>query len=782
MTDEVRIDLHVHSHFSDRPYNYLLRAGHSAECYTTPRQVYETAQQRGMSLVTLTDHDTIDGALELRAFAPDAFLSEEVSARFPEDGCVMHTIALDITEAQHVELQRLRSNIYDLVTYMNQEGIPHFLCHALSQVNRRLTPSHLERALLMFRNLELINGTRDPKHERCLRRITAGITPAHIARWRNEHPSTPVFNPHGKYAFVGGSDDHGRLAIARAYTAFDGPATAAGLRAALAAGAVRPRGHSGRVETLTNNIYGVLAGYLRKTGQVELGTRAMAAAASAKEGDANASLGARLAAIDWSEIWRNGHTDMGQQQIGRMLDELLLDMNRGAVGKLADAGFGFDLNGLAEGLPNVLRLLLLSLPALLGNRYHAHDRGGARRFAAALGFASDCAESEPRVAILTDTVDDLNGVALGLRRLSAAAAAERYTIQVVAIGTSDRLHVDKEGIVRVPAVYRRRLALYPQMEFGIPHLPALLQYLVEEQIDIIQCATPGPMGLAGLAAARLTGIPVLGQYHTDVPEYATRLSGDPTFGAVIGAIVGWFYRLMDQVLVPSESVAKKMLDFRVAPDRITKVPRGIDLELFRPHRRSEHAFARFGINGAAKVLYVGRISKEKGLDLLVERFNALAHLEDAKLILVGDGPYSEQLAKKADPRHVFFAGALRGQALAELVASADLFVFPSETETFGNAVVEAQASGLPVVVANRGAAQENMLDGVTGLVVDARSPDQITESIRLLLRDRALRDRMGRAAHKFAQRYSMREAVRGTFEIYRRFLQQPGDGAHDSAA
>ncbi len=112
---EVRIDLHVHSRFSDRPYSWFLRSAQSAECYTTPAAVYATAKARGMNLVTLCDHDTIDGALELRALHDDIFISEEVSARFPEDGCIVHTIALDISETQHSEIQRLRSNIYDLV-------------------------------------------------------------------------------------------------------------------------------------------------------------------------------------------------------------------------------------------------------------------------------------------------------------------------------------------------------------------------------------------------------------------------------------------------------------------------------------------------------------------------------------------------------------------------------------------------------------------------------------------------------------------------------------------
>src|SRR3954451_12915892 len=107
----VKIDLHVHSSFSDRPYSWFLRSSHAAECYTSPATVYATAKARGMNLVTLCDHDTIDGALELCALADDTFISEEVSARFPEDGCIVHTIVVDISEAQHAEIQALRANI-----------------------------------------------------------------------------------------------------------------------------------------------------------------------------------------------------------------------------------------------------------------------------------------------------------------------------------------------------------------------------------------------------------------------------------------------------------------------------------------------------------------------------------------------------------------------------------------------------------------------------------------------------------------------------------------------
>ncbi len=142
-------------------------------------------------------------------------------------------------------------------------------------------------------------------------------------------------------------------------------------------------------------------------------------------------------------------------------------------------------------------------------------------------------------------------------------------------------------------------------------------------------------------------------------------------------------------------------------------------------------------------------------------------------MLVGEGPHAAKLAARAagDAR-ITFVGPRRGEDLATVMASADLFVSPSETETFGNTVVEAQASGLPVVVANRGAAPENMRHGVTGLAVDARRPEALAAAIVSLLEDARTRARMGQAAALFARRYDMKRAAEGTFQEYRRFLDE----------
>jgi glycosyltransferase involved in cell wall biosynthesis len=805
----VKIDLHVHSSFSDRPYSWFLRSSHAAECYTSPGTVYATAKARGMNLVTLCDHDTIDGALELRALADDTFISEEVSARFPEDGCIVHTIVVDITEAQHREIQALRANIYELVTYLHHQGVEFSLCHPLSQVNRRLQTHHLERCLLMFRNLELRNGTRDVAHEDALRRILAGLTAATMARYAERHPRTPAFNLEGRYGLVGGSDDHAGLSIARAFTTFEGARSGAGLTAALRERRTAPGGQHGSTAVLQHNAYGVLGGYLQRSSQghhdhghphegaEEATEEATEAAMEDGPSPALAATLSRYAELiataqddegpfDFGGLLASGHTDPTQAQLSRLVESVLVRSSREAAGDVKDELLAARLVELADKIPALLKAITVSLPAILGARWHGHDIQSARRYSSGLGFAERARET-PAVAILTDTVDDTNGVSLGLRRLAAAAVAGGHDLRLIAAGPGDHVVTDANGIVRLPAILHHRLADYPQMEFAVPHLPSLIGYLLENRIDLVQCSTPGPVGLMGLLAARTIGIPVVGQYHTDLPEYGTRLTGDPIVGAMLGKLVGWFYSAMDRVYAPSEAVVRRLDELGVPGDKVARIRRGIDLEMFSHARRDTAALAALipdSGEASLTVLYVGRLSREKGLESLLDGFALAAQaVPRARLVVVGDGPQAQALAARAAASNrVHFLGARHGAELAMLMASSDLFVSPSETETFGNTVVEAQASGTPVIVAGRGAAGENMIDGITGMIVDGHSPEEIAGAIRLLLTEAGVRRHMGAAAIAFAQQYDMKNAAEATVGEYRRFLGNREVGAHAAAA
>jgi glycosyltransferase involved in cell wall biosynthesis len=246
--------------------------------------------------------------------------------------------------------------------------------------------------------------------------------------------------------------------------------------------------------------------------------------------------------------------------------------------------------------------------------------------------------------------------------------------------------------------------------------------------------------------------------------------------------VSWFYRQADLCLAPSRTVVTRLTELGVARDQIAQIPRGVDLTLFHPDRRDRDVLRRWGLVDRRVVLYVGRLSKEKNLEALLDAFARVrATRPDVALLLVGDGPHAAALAALGSP-DVVQTGALHGEELAAVYASADVLAFPSETETFGNVVVEAQASGLPVVVAAAGAAHEHVQQGITGLVVDGQ-PFELATAIATLLDDAALRARLGRAAHRFAQRHDLEVAARAGFELYRQLTspkvpeQQPGISA-----
>lgn len=378
--------------------------------------------------------------------------------------------------------------------------------------------------------------------------------------------------------------------------------------------------------------------------------------------------------------------------------------------------------------------------------------------------------ARPNVAIVSDTLDDVNGVAIGLRRLVAAARADGLPLNLVGAappGARGEVGVDADGIARVPTVLARRLGFYPEMAWAAPQVAALVRWLGDAGVDLVQCATPGPLGFAALAAARLLGLPCVGQFHTEVGEFAARMSGDPGIGAATTRMAGWFYRRLDRCLAPSRATCARLAALGVEPARIELVPRGVELTLFHPRQRDRAWLARFGLGDGPVVLYVGRLSHEKNLDLLGRAFAAVrTQRPHASLLLVGDGPAAATL----DGPGVVRAGYLHGDELARAFASADLFAMPSETETFGNVVVEAQAAGLPVVVARGGAAREQIVPGQTGLVVDGAGPAEMAAALLRLIDDPAWRADLGQRAHRHAQRYDLRSAARATYAIHQRVV------------
>ena len=165
----LKSDLHVHSKHSKRPSEWILRKIGCAESYTEPKRLYEIALDRGMDLVTITDHNTLEGSLEI-AHLENTFVSVEVTTYFPEDRCKLHVLVYGLNEQQFEEISRIRENVFDLVKYLNSENMTHALAHPLYSVNEKFNTEHMEQVLLLFKNFEL-NGSRDDYQNRILIQI-----------------------------------------------------------------------------------------------------------------------------------------------------------------------------------------------------------------------------------------------------------------------------------------------------------------------------------------------------------------------------------------------------------------------------------------------------------------------------------------------------------------------------------------------------------------------------------------------------------------------------------
>ncbi|MDQ6939947.1 MAG: glycosyltransferase family 1 protein, partial [Verrucomicrobiota bacterium] len=349
-------------------------------------------------------------------------------------------------------------------------------------------------------------------------------------------------------------------------------------------------------------------------------------------------------------------------------------------------------------------------------------------------------------------LEDVNGVSTTIRKMAAAAAAAGE--ELIVVTSRGELSIEDVRIKNFRPIGEFELPEYELQKLSFPPILQILDYIQREQFTEIIISTPGPVGLTGLLAANMLNLRKTAIYHTDFPEYIRILTEDKFLESLGWRYMRWLYGQQDTVFVNSEQYRQSWIDRGIEPDKIKLLPRGLDTELFGPERRDPKFWQRFekrrkqsSDQRLVRLLYVGRVSKEKDLDVLAAAYTKLRE-ENApmKLFLVGDGPYAKTLAENL-PGAVF-TGYLAGEDLATAYASADIFVFPSTTDTFGNVIIEAQASGLPAVVSNLGGPRELVEDGVDGMVTKALDADDFARGIRTLVEDAELRAQMSARARE----------------------------------
>lgn len=321
------------------------------------------------------------------------------------------------------------------------------------------------------------------------------------------------------------------------------------------------------------------------------------------------------------------------------------------------------------------------------------------------------------VSLVTETFDpDINGVAMTLAQLHASLLASGHHVQVICPRADEPR--DLPDCLEVPGV---ALPFYKAVRFGFPMRGRLLRNWRAQRPDLVHIATEGPLGLAALQAARRLGIPVTSSLHTNFHTYMAHYRLGWLTRPVM-AYLRWFHNRTALTFIPTDQQASVLAAMQF--ERLVVLGRGVDTKLFTPTRRDEglrqewrRNVAQVSDNDALVALHVGRLAAEKNLDLLVTSLEAMrATRPDLLAVVVGDGPERARL-ERALP-WVRFVGMKRGEVLARHYASADLFVFPSKSETFGNVVLEAMASGLSCISFNYAAGSRLIQDGISGYLVD----------------------------------------------------------------
>jgi glycosyltransferase involved in cell wall biosynthesis len=311
----------------------------------------------------------------------------------------------------------------------------------------------------------------------------------------------------------------------------------------------------------------------------------------------------------------------------------------------------------------------------------------------------------PRVALVADGLGGMHGVTHTIQQIRERGVPG---FEVEVIGTD--ADVDR----RLSAVAEVDIPFYEGLKIGIPSVPAITDALAEGRYDLVHLVSPGPAGAGAWLLSRVLELPVLGSYHTELAAYAGLRSGQAMLEQLATQALGRFYGLCDVVLSPSPATDERLVALGIERSRIGRWDRGVDLRRFDPALRTPGL-----LPGEINVLYAGRLTAEKGASLLADAFLA-ARRRDPRLhlVLAGGGP-EEPLLRERLGGAATFLGWQHGSDLACVYASADVFLFASQTDTFGQVVLEAQASGLPVVAVNEGGPASLIVDGETGLLCPA---------------------------------------------------------------
>ncbi len=800
-----RMDTHCHSRASSKPVIAAMGLIGCPESYSEPEQVYDQAKARGMDLVTLTDHDTIDGAMELvdRGFQ-HFVIGQEVSVKFPEDRCLLHVLVWDLTPQLHDEIasNNLRDDVYQFAHWLRERNLPHSFAHPLYVQNGRLTRWHVERAALLFKAFETVNGAHDNALNTTIDRYLGTLSPARVQELIDRHGITPVWPRVWEKSRTAGSDDHALLNVGRTWTqiAADAgtPVPASDFVRRITQGHATAHGQGGHAALLAHQISTVGAHHFARehfkrrspTGRYVSAKFLRFFGADVEAPSKKRVLAYRSARKFWlgkkaskpspilkalqSEFkpllakhpnlrdrldpdrWLDGTAASQHDEMAEFVADLVQTLGRAMESSAAKAASKKDASKIVEHLTGYLVLQAAQLPYIVSLFCQNKERRFVDQFQQETGSHDQAESHRPlRVMKFTDTLADVNGVCRFIQNAARQAHDTGRDLTVVSSTRFDIPVKDLPNIVNFDPVFAMKMPKYENLELALPPILKMLRFADQKKPDVIHISTPGPVGCVGMLAAKLLRVPVVGVYHTDFPAYVDRLFDDRAATVTCTKVMSTFYKPFKAVFTRSADYAESLRNLGLRDDQIVRLRAGYDDRHFSPSFRDTSIWPTHGLDrDSVKVLFCGRVSVEKSLPLLTSiwpkvRAAAAERGVKAELVIIGDGPYRQTMQRELRGQAAHFLGFRHGEELSTLYASCDLFAFPSTTDTLGQVVMESQASGMPVLVTDVGGPQEVVDDTRSGLVLPAEDQPRWTKALTDLICDEPRRTSMGRAAAEF---------------------------------
>lgn len=747
-----KVDLHVHSSYSDRPSEWFLKRLGARESYIEPEELYRIAKNEGMDFVTITDHNSIQGVLQLQQNHPDdVFTGVELTAYFPEDGVKIHILVWGLDEYQFRILNEVRQNIYNLRETLIEMNLPHAVAHATFSINNLLSFEHVERLFLLFDYFETINGARNKQNNDALDNVLKSLTPGRLIELSEAYFLQQNNETSFQKGCVGGSDDHSGLFIGQTYTEAKAESPKQFLEQILLK-QTRAKGRHNDYRglafaiykiaydfaksknSLSSSFYNSMNELLFENKKLDFKKKVLLEKFKISKKHKNDTLKKYLLEIVYclqssTYLSSDEKLELISDKVTNAVDELFKNL----FDKIGDNLKTGDLIGVLQSASSFLPGIFLSIPFFTSLNILTEARWLIDKLN--YKYLDRVHRPKKRIVWFTDTFYELSGVCATLQEIASLADQYNYDLIIATCLPPDKLTSTKipKNIINLPCVQTYTPHFFNTYTLRVPAVLSSIKMIYELEPDEIYISTPGMVGLLGLLSSKLLHVPSTAVYHTDFTRQARQLIGDETVCRITEDFVNWFHSAADSIAVPTKEYIDLLTRRGIPQSKMKKFRRAINPDLFNEVSNAPKKLRELLniTNNGTILLHSGRVSKEKNMDFLESIYRKVLESDPTcNLVFVGDGPYFDTFRTKvSDLQNVYFAGRINRDELPLYYSGADFLVFPSVTDTFGMVVLEAQACGLPAIVSNVGGPQEIIISGKTGYVAEAGNLDDWTNKI-----------------------------------------------------